>query len=80
MAKKKDARFNTPVRIRFHSLRHRLADPDGISGKAALDGLVHAGILQDDSVKEIIEPVIHTQEKIPLDQQETTIITIEEVK
>lgn len=39
--------------ISYRKLRH---DPDGVSAKAVLDGLVHAGILADDStqfVKEI---------------------------
>jgi len=67
------ARFNSRVRIHIHSLRRRLADPDGISAKAAIDGLVKAGILKDDSAKEVAE-ITYTQEK---GQQEQTIITIE---
>ena len=38
LAEKKDPRFDTPVRIHVRSFRHRLADADGISAKAAIDG------------------------------------------
>jgi len=48
-------RFNTPVCITFVSYRKRLCDPDGISYKAAIDGLVKAGVLADDSPKEVKE-------------------------
>lgn len=75
MAKKKDTRFDTPVRITIHSVRKQLADPDGISGKAAIDGLVKAGILGDDTSEEVKE-VRFTQEK----GQDKTIITITPVK
>ena len=63
------------VNIHIHSKRKRLADPDGVSGKAAIDGLVHAGLLKDDSLKFIGE-VTHSQEKISKLESEETIITI----
>lgn len=63
------------VNIHIHSIRKRLVDPDGISGKAAIDGLVHAGVLEDDS-SEFINQVSYSQEK---GKEEKTIITIEEV-
>jgi len=44
-----DTRFN----IRVISHRKRKHDPDGVSIKAVLDGLVQRGILQDDSTEEI---------------------------
>lgn len=66
-------RFNTPVRISFHSVRKRLADIDGISGKAVLDGIVKSGLLQDDS-PQFVESVSHSQEK---GKEEITIVTIE---
>ena len=69
-------RFNTPVCITVHSYRHRLADPDGISAKAAIDALVKAGILTDDSAKEIKE-VRFRQTKIRLSEDEKTQIIIE---
>ena len=48
-------RFDTPVRLVCTSHRKRLADPDGISYKAFIDGIVKAGILEDDSAKHIKE-------------------------
>ena len=67
-------RFNSPVRITVHSRRKRLCDPDGISGKAAIDGLVKAGLLEDDSAKFVTE-VRYTQEK---SKDENTTLIIEE--
>jgi hypothetical protein len=58
--------------VHFHSVRKRLADSDGISGKAALDGLVHAAILQDDSPK-FVTSTTHSQEQGTIEE---TIITI----
>lgn len=69
-------RFNSRVRITIHSYRKRLADPDGISGKAAIDGCVKAGLLGDDSPKEVAE-VRHRQSQ---SKTERTVIEIEEVE
>jgi Holliday junction resolvase RusA-like endonuclease len=71
--------FTSRVDVTFHSFRYRLADPDNLSGKAILDECVKAGILSDDSTKEI-RAVNHTQEKIGKDQEEKTILTIEEIE
>lgn len=79
MVQKTDQAMDTCCRIRVHCRRHRLADPDGISVKAVLDGLVLAGILADDSTKQIIESPIITQEKISKNEPETTILTIEKI-
>ena len=65
-------RFDTPVCIHIHSVRKRLADSDGISGKAAIDGLVKAGILKDDTT-EFVKEVRFSQEKGSI---EKTIISI----
>ena len=54
-----------------------MADPDGISAKAVLDGLTKAGILVDDSAK-FVQEVRFTQEKVAGDEE--TIIVIEEMK
>ena len=79
LGKEETARFGTQVRVHFHSRRHRLADPDGLSGKYILDGIVRTGlVIADDSAKEIQE-VTHSQEKIPKSEAEKTTITIEEV-
>jgi hypothetical protein len=67
--------FTTPCRIHVHHIRKRLADADGVSAKAIIDGLVHQKVLQDDSPKYVKE-VTHSQEK---GEPEMTIITIEEV-
>ena len=55
--------------------RKRLCDPDGISVKAAIDGIVKAGILKDDS-PEFVEEIIQKQVK---SNDEKTEIIIEEV-
>ena len=59
--------------LHVHHRRHRLADPDGISIKAAIDGLVLAGILPDDSSKFISE-ITQSQEVVK--GNEETIIEI----
>lgn len=76
---KETPRFNSPVRIHFHSIRNRLCDIDGISGKAALDGIVHAGILPDDSAK-FVKEVTHSQSKTSKGAEEKTVITITELE
>ena len=75
MGEKKDKRLDPQCRIHIHSRRHRLADPDGISGKAAIDGLVIAGVLSDDSAKQVKE-VSYSQAKVPKADQEETVITL----
>lgn len=67
--------FNKRVCIHIHSIRKRLADPDGISAKAAIDGVVKEKILKDDSAL-YVESVTYSQEK---GEPERTIITIKEV-
>jgi len=78
LAAKEVTRFNSPVRIHFHCYRKRLCDIDGISGKAAIDGLVHAGVLVDDS-PQYVKEVSYSQEKCAKGEAEKTIITIETV-
>lgn len=75
VGKKEGARFAAPVRISFRHLRKRLADPDGLSGKAVLDGLVNSKVLADDSAQHV-EEIRHAQVK---SEVESTIITIEEI-
>jgi Holliday junction resolvase RusA-like endonuclease len=70
--------FTARVSIAVHHYRCRLADPDGLSIKAALDGIVRCGILRDDSAKEITE-VRHFQSKVKNADEERTEITITEV-
>lgn len=69
-------RFHPPVYIHVHSIRKRLADADGISAKALIDGLVHRGILWDDNPI-FVKEVSFSQEK---GKEEKTIITITDEK
>jgi len=65
-------KINSPVHIRIHSKRKRLCDSDGICGKFAIDAIVRAGILQDDSPKHV-KNVSFSQEKCG---PEETVITL----
>ena len=58
--------------IHIHSKRKRLTDADGVSAKAAIDGLVHGGLLQDDS-PQFVQEVSYSQAKA---KEEETIIEI----
>lgn len=73
VAKKAGTGRHTPCSIRVHSVRKHLADPDGISCKAVLDGLTKSGILRDDNAS-IVKEVRFTQTP---GKDEETIITIE---
>jgi Holliday junction resolvase RusA-like endonuclease len=75
---KKAPSFNTRVNITVISYRKRKHDTDGISAKAAIDGLVHAQILKDDSRDEV-EEVRFKSIKCAKDEAEKTIIIIESV-
>lgn len=70
--------FDTRVRITIVSFRKRLADSDGISAKAAIDGLVHAGVIKDDSAR-YVEEVAYRQVKVATEEQQKTQIIIEAV-
>jgi hypothetical protein len=74
LGKEKATRPNPPYDVHVHSIRKRLGDVDGTSAKAAIDGLVKAGILGDDS-PEWIQKVSFSQEK---GKEEKTFITISE--
>jgi hypothetical protein len=80
MATGKGATFTTLVSLEIISYRTRLADPSGISEKAAIDGLVNCGILRGDSLREIKEPIIHRQVKVKNISDEKTQIIIERAK
>ena len=79
MAKRKSAAFNARVSIEVISYRVTLADPDGVSAKAAIDGLVNCGILRGDTTKDIREPVLSRQIKVKNQDEEKTVIIIEEI-
>jgi hypothetical protein len=74
----KGAAFDSRVSVEIVSYRVRLADADGISAKAAIDGLVMCGILADDTTKEISE-VRYRQVKVKNKADEKTEIVITEV-
>lgn len=77
MAQKKSARSYPRYDLHVHSVRTRLPDIDGISVKAALDGIVRdeRTIFADDSA-EIIREVRFSQEK---GTEETTTLTFTEI-
>jgi len=66
-------RPDSPVDIIIHSIRRRRIDVFNTSEKAAIDGLVHAGILYDDGPNQVASGK-YTQEQ---GEEEMTIITIE---
>jgi len=53
LAEKEAERLNPRFNITVTSYRKRKHDPDGISAKAVLDGLVRRGLLKDDSTSEV---------------------------
>lgn len=67
--------FDSRVNIHVHSIRSREVDSDGISAKAAIDGLVVGGLLQDDSPR-FVEKVSYSQER---GKPEETYLIIEEI-
>ena len=73
MAKDEVEAFDTPVNCIVISYRSRLADADGISAKAAIDGCVHRGILQDDDARWVKE-VRHRQIKVKNKEEEKTVL------
>ena len=64
--------FDSLVTITVTSYRKLTHDPDGISAKAVLDGIVRAGILTDDSTKFVKE----VRFKSIKSKEEKTIIEI----
>lgn len=74
LAEKIFKRQDTPVSIHVHSIRKRLADADGISAKAAIDGIVNSGLLRDDS-PQYVRKVSYSQQK---GSEEITVITIDD--
>ena len=73
------ARFDSPVSIRVDHYRTRLCDYDNLNAKAAIDGIVHCGILSDDGPGQVKE-VRHFQHKVSKPEDERTEITIIELK
>lgn len=61
-----------PCCVTFTHTRKRLADPDGVSTKAVLDGFVQVGVLADDSAQQVTE-VRHCQVKGRTEETEVLI-------
>ena len=77
LEKEGHAGLDSRCRIEIISYRYRLADADGISAKALIDGLILAEILPDDSPKYVKE-VGFSQVKIGKDEMERTEVIIGE--
>ena len=77
VAKKENPRLDPSRRVCLHiiSRRRRLCDPDGISAKALIDGIVMLGVCENDSTKEI-ECVTFSQVKVSKHEDEQTIVEI----
>ena len=78
METKTNTRSSSQYDVHVHSIRKRLADIDGISAKAAIDGIVKSGLLEDDSAKQIRQ-IKFTQEKCKKGEEEKTILNFKEV-
>ena len=78
VAAEKVAGFTAPVSVHVVSYRTRLCDIDGISVKAILDGIVHRGILQDDSHRHVASISVE-QIKVKNESEEKTVVVLREV-
>jgi Holliday junction resolvase RusA-like endonuclease len=76
MGTEETPRFDTRVNIRVISYRKVKHDPDGISVKAVLDGIVRAGILADDSTEQVKSITFESIKS----KEEKTVIEIESVE
>ncbi len=66
---------DTRCRICVRSRRKRKTDIGGVSEKAAIDGLVYAGLLEDDST-DYVKGITHIVEKTEKGEMETTTLTL----
>ncbi len=71
-AKGLDTRLNIRV-ISYRKLKH---DPDGVSVKAVLDGLVRRGVLTDDSTEQIKEITFESRKS----KTEKTVVEISSIE
>ena len=72
VAEKDATGFDTLVNIHVISYRKLKHDPDGVSVKAVLDGIVRAGILADDSTEQVKSITFESRKS----KEEKTIIEI----
>jgi hypothetical protein len=66
-------RFTSPVRLTVTSYRKAVSDTEGVSVKAFLDGLVAAGILENDSCKQIKKVEFETIVVGPKGEEKTVL-------
>ena len=71
--------FNSRVSIHIVTYSAFRRDPDGTCAKYAIDALVHAGVIHDDS-PEFVKAVTHEQIKVASRSEEKTEIVIEAVQ
>ena len=71
--------FDRAVRITVRSIRKRGVDTEGVSFKAALDGLVKDKVLKDDSTQ-YVQKVTYEATELSYEEEEKTIIIIEEIE
>lgn len=65
------------VTLHYHFKDKRRRDPDNYSGKFILDGLVRAGILQDDSFA-VID--LELRADVDMNKQGYTVIEVEQIR
>ena len=80
LASNESPTFSSRVGITVTSYRVRTADTDGISAKAAIDGLVACGVLRGDTAKEVAWVHYPAVRKVKNEADEKTIIEIEEIE
>ncbi len=71
LGKKEGERLDKKCCVHVHSKTKRLADSDGRSIKAVIDGLAKAGIFADDSPKFVKE--ISQSQEVTKDDEETIV-------
>jgi len=75
VAEKDATGFDSLVNIHVISYRKLKHDPDGVSVKAVLDGIVRAGILADDSTEQVKSITFESIKS----KEEKTVIEITEI-
>lgn len=71
--------FHSRVGVTVTPYRCTLTDTDGIAAKAAIDALVHYGVIKNDTGKEIAWVKYEACIKVKNKTDEKTVIVIEEV-
>jgi len=77
LPKDKFEKETSRVSIHVRSFRRLNADPEGISIKAALDGIVERGILADDSSKQVKACTVENFTGCSKEEERTLVIITE---